>query len=81
MRITESQLRRVVRRIVKEAFNRKVEDAIAKYSSPEGYRTWERMARGDFEMMAMGQDPDGIRSQYYRDWEDADFQAVLDAVG
>lgn len=57
-----------------------IQDRIAFYSG-EGSRTWRRSAMMEYEDMAEGGDGGGIRDEYYPNWNNEDFQAVIDAVG
>ena len=86
MKITKGQLKRIIREELgsnlplNEALHPvHVEQAIEKYTSPEGKFAW-RMAANEFRDMADGEFLPGITDQYYADWKPEDFQAVLDAV-
>lgn len=57
-----------------------VEDMINWYKTdPIGRRAWMSGAEIDFENLADGRDPDGIRARY-PGWTEDDFQRVLDSV-
>ena len=47
----------------------------------QGSRMWMMGAMSEYEDMASGGDGFGIRSDYYPNWNDGDFAAVLAAVG
>ena len=40
---------------------------------------WD-MAEYQYHDMALGEDPDGIRSEMYPDWSDEDFAKVIAAI-
>jgi hypothetical protein len=81
MKITAGQLRRIIKeevaKVISEGAAPTVEETIANYK--RNPRSWE-MGSADFYDMAAGGDAYGVRADYYPSWEDADFQAVIDAL-
>ena len=97
MRITESQLRRIVRRMLNEqamspmsplqggtgqaGHNPEVDERIRHYASSQGKKAWDMVARDHFVEMAAGGNPEYVRTDYYPSWSNENFQTVLDALG
>jgi hypothetical protein len=93
MRITQKQLRQIIKEELTRAnemygampprrFGATPEEVQAKidYYRGEGSRMWMRGTEMEYEVMAAGGDADGIRQDYYPNWNDGDFAAVLAAV-
>ena len=89
MRITESQLRRIVSRLISEAAGPQdvaadKEERINFYKShPRGKQLWAESARNDYYGMAsVHTTPSSIslRNQYYKWWRPQDFMDVIRAV-
>lgn len=82
VKLNERQLRRIVRGIIRENYGSmlrpEVEQAIERFKTNSF--AW-RQAEMEFEEMAEGGDAYGVRQEYYRNWSDDDFRAVLDAMG
>lgn len=57
-----------------------IADKVDFYTSRAGNRMWMSGTYAEYKDMASGGDADGIRGEYYRHWNDSDFQRVIDAV-
>jgi len=82
-KFSRSDIRQFFQDTIREKLNessekrKAIERTIQKYKAD--HRAW-RMAKNEFEIMADGGNPDGIRDQYYPEWSDLDFHSVLDAL-
>ena len=94
MRITQRQLRQIIKEELTRTnemyggmpprrFGATPEEVQAKidYYRNEGSRFWMMGTEMEYEDMAAGGDGGGIRQEYYPNWNDGDFAAVLAAVG
>ena len=82
-KFSRSDVRQFFQDTIREKLNessgkrKAIESTIQKYKAD--HRTW-RMVKNEFEIMADGGNPDGIRDQYYPGWTNLDFHRVLDAL-
>jgi hypothetical protein len=94
MKITQKQLRQIIKEELTRAnemygampprrFGATPEEVQAKIAQFRGERRsmWRSGVMLDYEDMATGGDAGGIRQDYYPNWNDGDFAAVLAAVG
>ena len=49
-------------------------------TTPRGREAWDLVARDDYEGMAHGGDPSGTRQEFYSNWNDQDFQTVINSL-
>ena len=95
MRITQRQLRQIIKEELARtnemyggmpprrfgASPEEVQEKIDFYRSSRGQHAWVMMgASSEYEDMASGGDGFGIRADYYPNWNDGDFAAVIAAV-
>lgn len=62
------------------ASDEEIDDKIDFFSSRPGKRMWMTGAFSEYEDMAAGGDAGGIRKEYYSNWNDGDFQKVIDVI-
>lgn len=83
VKIRLQELKNIVKNEVRKALNEgaKAQDIADKVehlrNMPAGFRY---SIMNEFEDMAEGGDGGGIRSEYYRNWTNEDFQAVIDQL-
>jgi hypothetical protein len=82
-KISLQELKKIVRNEVRKALNegaksQDIADKVEHLRNMPG--SFRYSIINEFEDMAEGGDAGGIRSEYYPNWTDEDFRAVLDQV-